>query len=396
MDWIDIQKDDAHMRREREKARILRASQWWHQQIQPGVCAYCKKQVGAENLTMDHVVPVARGGCSTKSNVVPACKTCNNKKTYRTPAEDILAQLEAEEPSTEHYPEHDSTSVPERPILIIADPHGFCSGVARAIAIAEKTLAQNPGTTIYCLHEIVHNEHVVAHLEAAGMRFVSHLEEIPPGATVLFSAHGVTPAIRKQARARQLTLIDATCPFVEKVHAEVRRFAAEACFIVCIGHRDHQEVIGIAGEAPEHVHVVEKPEDVDLLDASPSQRVAVVSQTTLSTTHVDRVMARLHSRFPSLEQPSKTDICYATRDRQQAVSTLAKNCEWVIVLGSANSSNSRRLVETAEAAGARATLVSTMEELRQLDVRDAHCIGITSGASTPESFMDAAIAYLRG
>lgn len=396
MDWIDIQKDDAHIRREREKARILRASHWWKQQIQPGICAYCKQQVGAENLTMDHVVPVARGGCSTKSNVVPACKACNNKKTYRTPAEDILAQMEAEEPSTERDAEHDDISAPERPILIIAEPHGFCSGVARAIAIAEKTLAQHPGTPIYCLHEIVHNEHVVAHLEAAGMRFVSRLEEIPSGAIALFSAHGVTPAIRAEAGARQLTLIDATCPFVEKVHAEVRRFAAENCFVVCIGHRDHQEVIGIAGEAPGQVHVVEKPEDVDRLSVPPGQRVAVVSQTTLSTAHVDRVMARLHSRFPALEQPSKTDICYATRDRQQAVNTLAKNCEWVIVLGSANSSNSRRLVETAEAAGARATLVSTLEELRQLDMRQARCIGITSGASTPESFMDDAVAYLRG
>jgi len=395
MDWIDIQKDEAHVKREREKARVLRASHWWQQQISAGVCHYCKNKVGAENLTMDHVVPVARGGCSTKGNVVPACKTCNNKKTYHTPAEDILAQLESAEAGEENHEEEHPTDM-ERPILIIAEPHGFCSGVARAISIAEKTLAQHPGTTVYCLHEIVHNEHVVAHLETAGMRFVAQIDEIPPGAIALFSAHGVSPAIRAQARALNLTLIDATCPFVEKVHAEVRRFAKEDCFIVCIGHRDHQEVIGIAGEAPDQVHVVEKPEDVDALVVPDGTRVAVVSQTTLSTTHVEQVMKRLNSRFHTLQLPSKTDICYATRDRQQAVSTLAKNCQQVIVLGSANSSNSRRLVETAEAAGARATLVSTLEELRQLDTRNVPCIGITSGASTPESFMDAAVAYLRG
>ena len=374
--WVDIQKDDAHVKRERAKARELRQSAWWQQQCQPGVCHYCKQNVGAGALTMDHVVPVARGGASTKGNVVPACKDCNAKKSLQTPAEQILGTL---------FPQKR---------LLIADPHGFCSGVARAVQMAEALVARGGDSDIYCLNEIVHNQHVVAQLTARGMRFVRRLEDVPEGAHVLFSAHGVSPAVRQEAARRRLRVIDATCPFVEKVHAEVRRFAATDAAIICIGHRNHEEVIGVAGEAPERVVIIENAQEAEALSLPPGHPIAVVTQTTLGTAQVDAVMDALGSRFTAITRPAHADICYATNDRQNAVRELAQSCDRILVLGSANSSNSQRLVETAQESGAEAILISELPELFRYDWAPVHTLGITSGASTPEAFLDETVETL--
>ncbi|MCL2104543.1 MAG: 4-hydroxy-3-methylbut-2-enyl diphosphate reductase [Kiritimatiellaeota bacterium] len=385
MTWFDIQKDDAHVKRERAKARDLRQSAWWQQQCQAGVCHYCKQTVGADALTMDHVVPVARGGGSTKGNIVPCCNDCNSKKSLKTPAEQILDQL---------FP---------KKTLRIADPHGFCSGVARAIRMAESALTAcghscprpaQQSEHIYCLNEIVHNQHVVAQLTAQGMKFVRRLEDIPEGARILFSAHGVSPAVRVAAARRGLRVIDATCPFVEKVHAEVRRFVATEATIICIGHRNHEEVIGVAGEAPDRTIVVENAQEVEALDIPPEHPIAVVTQTTLGATQVDAVMDALRKRFTTIASPPHSDICYATRDRQNAVRELAKRCDCVIVLGSANSSNSQRLAETAREGGGTAILISEMTDLDRHDWAPFRTLGITSGASTPEAFLDEVVEAL--
>jgi 4-hydroxy-3-methylbut-2-enyl diphosphate reductase len=285
--------------------------------------------------------------------------------------------------------------VSERKRLVVVEPHGFCSGVARAVQTAEALLARYPGETIYCLNEIVHNQLVVGRLSDLGMRFVKSVDEVPEGVRLLFSAHGVAPAVVARAAARQLRTIDATCPFVAKVHAAVRRFAAQGACVICIGHRQHEEVIGVAGEAPERVRIVENAAEAEALAVPPDVPVAVVAQTTLGGEQLDAVMAVLRRRFPALLQSAATDVCYATRNRQQAVKVLADHCARVLVLGSANSSNSQRLVETARAAGAVAELVSTLEQIDGLDLEAVHELGLTSGASTPESFLDAAVARLR-
>ncbi|MDD2460018.1 MAG: 4-hydroxy-3-methylbut-2-enyl diphosphate reductase [Kiritimatiellia bacterium] len=279
--------------------------------------------------------------------------------------------------------------------LVVVEPHGFCSGVARAVQTAEALLARFPGETVYGLNQIVHNQQVVARLTGLGMRFVKSVDEVPEGARLLFSAHGVAPAVVARAAARHLRAIDATCPFVSKVHAEVRRFAAQGACVVCIGHRRHEEVIGVAGEASEQVRIVESAAEAEALAVPPDVPVAVVTQTTLGGEQVDAVMAVLRRRFPALRVPAATDVCYATRNRQQAVKALAERCARVLVLGSANSSNSQRLVETARAAGAEAELVSTLEQLDGLGLKAACEVGLTSGASTPESFLDAVVARLR-
>ncbi len=279
--------------------------------------------------------------------------------------------------------------------LVIAYPHGFCSGVARAVTAAETLLERFSGETIYCLNQIVHNRQVVERLAGLGMMFVSCVEDVPVGSRLLFSAHGVSPDVVRRAAARGLRVIDATCPFVTKVHAEVRRFAAEGAKIICIGHRRHEEVIGVAGEAPEHVEVVENAAEAEALKVPNGVPVAVVTQTTLGEAQVESVMSVLLRRFPELRLPDSTDVCYATRNRQQAVCELARVCGRVLVLGSANSSNSLRLVETALAAGAaEAELVSDLARLDALRWNDRQAVGITSGASTPESFLNEAVAIL--
>ncbi len=399
-DWIDISSDPAHVRRERERARELKKSLWWQQQCQLGVCHYCHEKIDADAVTMDHIVPVSRGGTSTKGNVVPCCKDCNSKKAYLTSAEQIINSLEDENPGLFDTSEDETEAANHSALLVnrglfVAYPHGFCSGVARAVNMAEAALQQNPEKdVIYCLNEIVHNQHVVFRLSSQGMIFVKRVEDVPEGSRLLFSAHGVSPAVRQQAEARHLQVIDATCPFVSKVHEEVRRFASTGINIVCIGHRKHEEVVGVVGEAPDRVHVIENAEEVLHLDLSGDQPVAVVTQTTLGEAQVEAVMSVLRARYAQLVCPPHADICYATRDRQHAVEDLANRCECMIVLGSPNSSNSQRLVETAEAAGAHAKLISDISELNGYDWSAYSTLGITSGASTPEYFLDAAIQWL--
>jgi len=279
--------------------------------------------------------------------------------------------------------------------LVVVWPHGFCSGVARAVETAEMVLARYRGGTVYCLNEIVHNRQVVARLASLGMVFVDTVDAVPEGSLLLFSAHGVAPEVVRRAVARRLRVIDATCPFVTKVHAEVRRFAAQGAHVICIGHRRHEEVVGVAGEAPEHVSIVESAQEAESLAVPADALVAVVSQTTLGEAQVAAVMAVLRRRFPRLQLPASTDVCYATRNRQLAVSLLARECRRVLVLGSANSSNSQRLAETARAAGAEAVLVSELGQLDGFGLAEADAVGLTSGASTPESFLEEAVSCLR-
>ena len=278
--------------------------------------------------------------------------------------------------------------------LIVVRPHGFCSGVARAVETAEAVLSRHRGETVYCLNEIVHNKQVVSRLASLGMTFVSDVAAVPEGSLLLFSAHGVSPAVARQAADRGLRVVDATCPFVTKVHAEVRRFAAQSACVICIGHRRHEEVVGVAGEAPGYVRIVESAQEAETLEVPPGMPVAVVTQTTLGAAQVEAVMAVLLRRFPGLRLPASTDVCYATRNRQQAVSALARVCQRVLVLGSSNSSNSQRLVETARAEGAEAALVSELGQIDALDWRAVEVVGLTSGASTPESFLDETVAAL--
>ena len=279
--------------------------------------------------------------------------------------------------------------------LIVVEPHGFCSGVARAVATAEAVLARHRGETVYCLNEIVHNKRVVSRLASLGMVFVRDVGAVPEGSLLLFSAHGVSPEVVRRAEARTLRVVDATCPFVSKVHAEVRRFAARGASVVCIGHRRHEEVVGVAGEAPEHVRIVESAEEAEALELPGDKPVAVVTQTTLGEAQVASVMAVLRRRFPTLRMPGSTDVCYATRNRQRAVSALARVSERVLVLGSPNSSNTQRLAETAQAAGAEAVLVSEARQLEALAWERVASVGVTSGASTPETFLEEVVAFLR-
>ena len=273
--------------------------------------------------------------------------------------------------------------------VLVAEPHGMCSGVARALEIARQTLEQHPGQTLWCFHELVHNEHIVAALQARGMRFVNAIAEIPEGARVLFSAHGVSPEVRQAAALRCLEIVDATCPFVAKVHAEARRYAQEGCQIALIGHKGHDEVVGILGEASEQIAVIETCNDVRALRQKVAvSQVMVLSQTTISEAMYEARIADLQAAGFEVQFPKVLDICYATRERQQAVRALAQQVDCVLVLGSRNSSNSKRLVEVAERAGCRAALIASPEELETIDLRSVRRLGLTSGASTPESLLD--------
>lgn len=275
--------------------------------------------------------------------------------------------------------------------MFVAEPHGMCSGVARALRIAERTLGEHPGETLWCFHEIVHNEHVVAALRARGARFVDDLSAIPPGARVLFSAHGVSPAVRAEARARGLEVVDATCPFVAKVHGEARDFAARGIPVALVGHKGHDEVVGVVGEASGRIHVVEAPEDVRVLvGAFPvGTELAVLSQTTVSREMFEARLADLRAAGFRPRLPRHRDICYATQERQDAVRALAARVDRILVLGSRNSSNSKRLAEVAETAGCPAALIASPEELDALDLRGVRRLGLTSGASTPETLLSA-------
>lgn len=272
----------------------------------------------------------------------------------------------------------------------VAQPHGFCAGVARALRIADEALRAN--AAVWCLHAIVHNTHVVDQLTARGMRFVETLGEVPDGAVVLFSAHGVPPAIRLEAARKHLQVIDATCPFVDKVHREVAAFAQNGSTVLCIGNPAHAEVVGVAGEAPGAFHAIATEKEALSVPVANPERVAVVTQTTISAQLADRLLAILRRRFPHLQEPRQADICTATRERQQAVARLAAETDLVIVLGSPASSNSRRLAECARAKGTPAVLVDSLDQLDQMPLPER--IGLTSGASTPEDFLLAAKARL--
>ncbi|HEY4682115.1 MAG TPA: 4-hydroxy-3-methylbut-2-enyl diphosphate reductase [Candidatus Acidoferrales bacterium] len=271
--------------------------------------------------------------------------------------------------------------------VLLVRPRGFCAGVVRAVEIVELSL-EVFGRPVYVFHEIVHNRYVVEELRRKGAVFVESLEEVPPGQTVVFSAHGVSPAVRGAAQKRGLRVIDATCPLVTKVHLEALRFAREGRTIVLIGHRHHQEIVGTSGEAPERTVVVGSVEDVDGLQVEDPERLAYLTQTTLSLYDTQEIVTRLRQRFPKIVGPPADDICYATQNRQEAVERLARQTQLVLVVGSANSSNSNRLVEVARRAGARACLIEDEESIRREWMDGVDSIGVTAGASAPEVLVE--------
>ncbi|MCB9429234.1 MAG: 4-hydroxy-3-methylbut-2-enyl diphosphate reductase [Actinobacteria bacterium] len=271
--------------------------------------------------------------------------------------------------------------------ILLAAPRGYCAGVDRAVVTVEKALDLY-GPPIFVRKQIVHNVHVVADLERRGAIFVDETDEVPEGSRLVFSAHGVSPSVHDQAQRRNLKAIDATCPLVTKVHHEARRFANSGYQILLIGHEGHEEVEGTAGEAPEAITVVESPEDADRIELDPDRPVAWLSQTTLSVDETMQTVDRLRQRLPLLIDPPSDDICYATQNRQAAVKTIAPRCDVVIVVGSENSSNSVRLAEVAEEAGARAYRIDDAEQVDWSWVQGAETVGVTSGASVPESLVD--------
>ena len=278
--------------------------------------------------------------------------------------------------------------------VLLANPRGFCAGVNMAIESLELALASLP-PPIYVFHEIVHNKYVVDHFRGRGVVFVDDLADVPKGATLLFSAHGVSPEIRRVARERSLRAIDATCPLVTKVHLEAVKYARAGYTIFLIGHEGHDEVIGTMGEAPEAIVLVETPEDVASLRVADENKVAYLTQTTLSVDDANRIIARLKERFPKIASPPKDDICYATQNRQEAVSNLAAEADLVIVLGSQNSSNSQRLAELARERGVPAHLVDGPGDLHPAWFEGASTVLVTAGASAPEVVVDQCLDWLR-
>jgi 4-hydroxy-3-methylbut-2-enyl diphosphate reductase len=283
-------------------------------------------------------------------------------------------------------------AAPEK--LLLASPRGYCAGVDRAVQTVERAL-QLYGPPVYVRKEIVHNKHVVAELRERGAIFVDTEEEVPEGALVVFSAHGVAPSVHAGARERSLHTIDATCPLVTKVHVEAKKFAAEDYTIVLIGHDGHEEVEGTMGEAPEHIVLVQSVEDVDELEVDDPQKLAYISQTTLSVDETQAIIARLRERFPGIVGPRTDDICYATTNRQAAVKQLAGECDLVLVIGSRNSSNSNRLVEVARECGANSHLIDNELQLEEDWLDGARVVGITSGASAPEELVQRLVELFR-
>jgi 4-hydroxy-3-methylbut-2-enyl diphosphate reductase len=278
--------------------------------------------------------------------------------------------------------------------IVLANPRGFCAGVDRAIAIVERALATH-GAPIYVRHEIVHNKFVVADLRDKGAVFVEELSEVPEGGTVIFSAHGVSLAVRREAEARGLRIFDATCPLVTKVHVEVAKMRAQGREVVMIGHEGHPEAEGTLGQADDGMYLVETEEDVARLAVRDPGRLAYVTQTTLSMDDAARIVAALRQRFPAIVGPKKDDICYATQNRQDAVKILAPKCDVVIVVGSPNSSNSNRLREVATNLGREAYLVDRADEVRPEWIAGRRTIGVTAGASAPEVLVRDVVARLQ-
>lgn len=278
--------------------------------------------------------------------------------------------------------------------IILLKPRGFCAGVVRAIDVVRIALDLY-GAPIYVRKEIVHNRHVVDELRSAGAVFVEELSEVPEGARVIFSAHGVSPAVRAEAKERQLQVIDATCPLVTKVHLEAVRFAKQGYTIVLIGHRDHDEVIGTLGEAPASTTLVSDVADVDRLEIADPERVVYLTQTTLSLDETKEIVERLYERFPKIVGPKTQDICYATENRQLAVKAVAPLCQALLVVGSQNSSNSRRLVEVCEKAGVPAYLLDDCGEVKPEMLEGVNTVAVTAGASAPEHLVRELIEHLQ-
>ncbi|MGA7051087.1 MAG: 4-hydroxy-3-methylbut-2-enyl diphosphate reductase [Mycobacterium sp.] len=305
-------------------------------------------------------------------------------------AVEARAILGAAEPAIHQW----AAAVGDREILL-ASPRSFCAGVDRAIEIVERAL-RHFGTPVYVRRQIVHNSYVVRDLETRGAVFVDEVDDVPTGSTVVLAAHGVAPSVRHDAHARGLHVIDATCPLVAKVHAEVRRFAANGNTVFLIGHDEHEEVVGSRGEAPESVVVVGSPAEAEVVQPTNPDKVAYVTQTTLATDEAERTAAVLRERFPALVAPLQEDICYATTNRQAAVREVAARCDLVLVLGSDNSSNSHRLAEVAERCGTTAYLV---EDAGDVDLRwlaGARRVGVTAGASAPPHLVDELVRALSG
>ena len=277
--------------------------------------------------------------------------------------------------------------------ILLARPRGFCAGVERAIAIVESAL-EKYGAPVYVKHAIVHNRHVVERLQERGAVFVEELRDVPQGARAIFSAHGVSPAVRKEAQGRGLEVVDATCPLVTKVHMEARRFAGEGRTIFLIGHREHVEVAGTLGEAPEQMVVIGTVEEAEQASAPDPSKVSFLTQTTLSLDDTRAIVETLRRRFPALKGPGKEDICYATQNRQNAVQALAKEADVILVVGSQHSSNSNRLAEVARARGVPAYLVESCGQVEPAWLAGARCIGVTAGASAPEDIIQELVGHL--
>jgi 4-hydroxy-3-methylbut-2-en-1-yl diphosphate reductase len=290
----------------------------------------------------------------------------------------------------------------ERPIpefrapsrVLLAAPRGYCAGVDRAVDIVEVAL-QTYGAPVYVRKQIVHNLHVVRRLEGRGAVFVDELDEVPAGATVVFSAHGVAPEVHQQARTRQLRVVDATCPLVTKVHQEARKFAGKGYDIVLIGHEGHEEVIGTMGEAPRAIHLVGDEREAAAVQVADHEKVAYLTQTTLSVDETQGVIGVLRDRFPVLAGPRSDDICYATQNRQSAVKELAEQCQLILVIGAENSSNSKRLVEVARAMGCASHLIPEASAVDPAWFEGVDTVGVTSGASAPEWLVDELTDALR-
>jgi 4-hydroxy-3-methylbut-2-en-1-yl diphosphate reductase len=278
--------------------------------------------------------------------------------------------------------------------ILLAAPRGYCAGVDRAVQTVERAL-EAYGAPVYVRKEIVHNKHVVEQLAAAGAIFVEQESEVPEGAIVVFSAHGVAPAVHDNAAARNLRAIDATCPLVTKVHVSARRFAAAGYTIVMIGHEGHEEVEGTTGEAPESIVLIETVAEVEALEVPDPEKVAFITQTTLSVDETSEVIAALRAKFPAIVSSKSADICYATTNRQIAVKQLATECDLVLVIGSTNSSNSNRLVEVAREHGAASHLIDNRTEVEEAWLEGVETVGITSGASAPEELVESLVDFFR-
>jgi 4-hydroxy-3-methylbut-2-enyl diphosphate reductase len=289
----------------------------------------------------------------------------------------------------------DWSSAIEARRVVLANPRASCAGVERAIEVVERALARY-GTPLYVRRQIVHNIHVVRDLERRGVVFVDEVAEVPEGARVVFSAHGVSPQVRRAADRRNLHVIDATCPLVSKVHAEARRFSEAGYTIVLVGHAGHDEIEGTLGEAPESIHLVEDARGAREVEVADPGRVAYLTQTTLAVDETEEIVEAVRDRFPSLSGPRKDDICYATQNRQDAVRELAAGCDAILVVGSSNSSNSMRLVEVAERAGCRARLVDGVADVDPAWLDGARTVGVTAGASAPERIVQELVVALEG